>query len=529
MLTLPLEPTDDRANPIFKDTASCVQWLGQLQLTNLQLAHSKLLTQIIELNRYPMCGVERFSILELLRETVGYIQDDLAKKLIGKPLPLNENELMLFLSIVQLWQALVVGYQRVLQDYIAGDKQLAKHGALLCQRCLFYSGLKILEYLRTGYKFSPKLWRQLHALYSFAEQRKLHQTEVPDALSTHQMHSNCVNIYVKTLLASYTNPAQLTRWQLQQMDHWLSLWSNSVTVERRYTLSKNDAEPLAADLSDTQGLQRIERVQHNDTMRYLAMVPLSKLLRVHTILLQQGQTPLQLGLGDHFDSRACVELLTFLHQCWCEDKHKRSCVRRPVSLNAALCYKPKGIYAHLTGKPFIQRDRSSLARTETPAGALASTELVEMGYPLENWLMENESIMGARLHRADAIGGRINCKQLIALRPSNAQYFMLGATVWVRLTQNGKLEIGVRYLPGRPEPVRIRAHDINLASLEAPAFLLPAIPSLKTPSSLVIPRDWFQTKRLIEVSHADGKIFIAQLGFSVERGLDYERVSFTTM
>ena len=85
MLTLPLEPTDDRANPLFKDTASCEQWLGQLQLTNLQKAHSLLFDQVNELNRYPMRGIERLNTLELLRETVGYVQDDYAKKLISKP------------------------------------------------------------------------------------------------------------------------------------------------------------------------------------------------------------------------------------------------------------------------------------------------------------------------------------------------------------------------------------------------------------------------------------------------------------
>ncbi len=86
MLTLPLEPTDDRADPIFKDAAGCAKWLGQLQLTNLQLAHSLLYTQLGELNRYPMRGLERLNTLELLRETVGYVQDDYAKKLIAKPL-----------------------------------------------------------------------------------------------------------------------------------------------------------------------------------------------------------------------------------------------------------------------------------------------------------------------------------------------------------------------------------------------------------------------------------------------------------
>lgn len=524
MLTLPLEPTDDRADPIFKDTAGCEQWLGQLQLTNLQLAHSHLLTQLNEINRYPMRGLERMLILELLRETVGFVQEDFAKKLIDKPLPLNDGELIVFHAIVQLWQAMVVGYQRCLQACIAGDKQLAKHGALLCQRCLLYSGREILEHLSTGYEFSPALWHQLHELYAFAEQKGWHQIEVPDKLETRP--TNCVNSYVKTQLSCYTNPAQLSHWQLQQMDRWLSAWSNAVTVDRRYTITKNDAPPLAADLSGKQGLQRVEGLAHHGAMRYLAIVPLSKLLRVKTILLQQGQTPRQVGLGDHYDSHACLELLNFLHQCWCEDKHKRAVVRRQVALHAQLCYKLDGIYAHCTGKPFQQR--GSAPSTEMRDRA-PQQGLMGMGYPLENWLMINESIMGARLSRDDAFGGRFRCKQLIALRPSDAQFFILGAVSWATVAQNGKLEIGVRYLPGRPEPVRIHAPGINPGSSEtyAPAFLLPALPSLNTPASLIMPRDWFQASRVIEMLHPDGTVMTVRLGFSVERGLDYERVSFT--
>ncbi|MEQ1557063.1 MAG: hypothetical protein ABL915_09765, partial [Gallionella sp.] len=139
MLTLPLDPTDDRANPIFKDVASCTAWLAQFQLTNLQRAHGQLLTQINELNRYPMAGLERMNTLELLRETVGFIQEDMAKKLIALPLPLSESELQTFVAITQLWQAMVTGYQRCLQAFVAGDKKLAEQGALLCDRCLQYT------------------------------------------------------------------------------------------------------------------------------------------------------------------------------------------------------------------------------------------------------------------------------------------------------------------------------------------------------------------------------------------------------
>lgn len=501
MLTLPLEPTDDRANPLFKDAAGCAQWLSQLQLTNLQLAHSKLLTQINELNRYPMRGLERMSILELLRDAAGYVQDDLVKRLTAKPLPLNESELTVFLSVVQLWQAMVTGYQRCLQDYISGDKSLVIHGALLCQRCLFYSGMQIFEHLRAGYEFSPRLWCQLHELYAFAEQQGFHQTAVADLLSCQP--TSCVGSYIKTLLSCYANPAQMARWQVQQMDRWLSAWSDTLTLTRRHSLSRNDAQPLAVDLSGTQGLQRVTGLPHHDNLRYLAMVPLSKLLRVKTILLQQGKTPLQVGLGDQQDSQACLEFLTFLHSRWCENQ--RSCERRQVSLSAALSFSPEGIYAQLTGQPFQPLD------SKTPV------------QQPENWQMTNESIMGACLIRDDVNGGRIRCEQLIALRTT--QTFILGATAWAKAMINGKLQIGVRYLPGHPEAVTIRA--VNPSDKIAPAFLLPALPSIKTPASLIIPRDWFQAGRVVEVLHQNGEVLVVRMGFSVECGLDYQRVSFT--
>src|SRR5665811_2416257 len=91
-----------------------------------------------------------------------------------------------------------------------------------------------------------------------------------------------------------------------------------------------------------------DRVTHSNSMRYLAMVPLSKLLRVKTILLQQGKTPLQLELGDH-NRDDCIEFLTFLHQCWCENRNSRSDQRNPVSKHAQLCYKPENIHAQMSG------------------------------------------------------------------------------------------------------------------------------------------------------------------------------------
>jgi hypothetical protein len=525
MLTIPLAPTDDLANPLFKDAASCAQWLKQLQLTNLQLAHSLLLTQINELTRFPMRGLERLNTLEILRDTVHHVQNDYARKLLAKPLPLNETELVAFLSIIQLWHAIALGYQRCLQTWQAGDKQLVEHGALLCQRCLLYNGLVISEHLKTGYEFDAKFWRQLHELYSFAEKCQLQLKVVSDPLNNvplnGQLHrSSCHVIYVKTLLFCHARPAELTRSQVLLLDDWLTEWSHTIPVECSYTLSKGDAQPLALDMGSAQGLQPVALGSHNENKRYLAMVPLSKLLRVKTILLQQGRTPQQVALSGSSNARECIDLLTFLHQCWCEDSHTRFGARHPSSQRAQLCCKPDNIYAHLSGKPFRPPAQ--------PAGAnnMASGEA---GFALETWQLEDESILGAKLMRVDTQGKRLSHSQLLGLRIGEKEDFMLGTTTWVSVKRTGQLCIGIRYLPGTALAVTLLLSDKDEGTLDksAAGFLLQAVPALKSPPSLIIPRDWFRPERVLEILHLSGDKLQAKMGFSVERGTDYERVSFT--
>ena len=191
----------------------------------------------------------------------------------------------------------------------------------------------------------------------------------------------------------------------------------------------------------------------------------------------------------------------------------------------------------MSGKPFTQPKRNagvdSMARKqiETFGRVLRDThkaELIEMGYPLEAWNFENESIFGARLKREDTSGGRLNYNQLIALRPGDAETFMLGVTAWTNVTYAGQLQIGVRYLPGAAEPVSIRATGVNLtvSDKHAPAFFLQAVPALKIPATLVIPRDWFSSGRVVEILHHNAEKQNVKMVFSVEHGIDFERVSF---
>lgn len=536
MLTLPLEPTDDRAHPVFKDAASCAQWLGQLQLTNLHQAHGVLRAQLDELNRYPMRGLERLQTLELLRETVSSIQADYAKKLAGKRLPLNNDEFAVFIAIISLWQGLVTGYQRCLQAWMAGDAQLASHGALLSQRCILYCGKQIFEHLHAGYEFDGKLWRQLHALYAFCEEQNWLLSEVDDPLGAGHA-ATCNAAYVKILLLCHAHRADLPRHQLHWLDHWLTQWAPVVSVERRHTASKGDAPPLAVDLGSSLGLQLPQFAPPSEQLRYLGMVPLSKLIRVKTILLQQGQSPRQLELTDEESCAECAAFLAYLHHAWCEGHDNRMEQRRAESQQAQVCYGLDSCFSYISGKPFHQPGKDpamdTLSRKQIAAfGHILSDsklqDLADMGFVRENWRLEDENIRGVRMLREEDMGVRLGPTLLLAVRPANSGSFMAGSISWVKVALSGQLHAGVRYWPGLPEAIYMKATGVNLTVSEKyfAALLLPALPELKIPASLIAPRDWFKPGRVVEILHMDRKKRRLKMELSIERGLDYERIGF---
>jgi len=538
MLDLPLEPTDDLASPTFKDQASCAKWLHQLQLTNLHQAHGVLRAQLDEFNRFPMRGMERLQTLELLRETVQLVQREYAKKLISKKLPLSEDELTIFVSIIALWQSMVTGYQRCLQAQIAGDKQLSEHSALLTQRCLRYSGLQIFEHLRTGYEFDTKLWHQLHRLFAFAEQGGFHLQAVRDDLHSSAHTSSCQTVYAKMLLACHVHPFELTRGQLQLLDRWLAQWRDTLLIEKRYIISKEDAPPLAVDLESSQGLQAIQLTPASSSVRYLSMIELSKLLRVKSILLQQGQSPQHLELGNDCTAQDCTEFLIRLHQLCCETHPERQSERHVVAQSATLCFSIDGIYAHIAHKPFKAQKKElgtdSLSHKQIAAFGRVLSEtnrhdIVDLGFALENWQIENESISGAKVLREANHGERIGSYQIVAIQPSDANAFMLGKINWVSVTRSGHLRMGIQYLPGMAQAISIKAKGINAALSDKvlPALLLPSVPSLKSPSSLVLPRNFFVAEHQANITYHGGDIQTVKMGFSVEKGVDFERVSFT--
>ena len=258
-LMFSLEPTDDLAKPAFTDAASCAKWLSQLQLTNLTLAQGTLRAQLDELNRYPMRGKDRLHTLEAVRETVDTVQTEYAKRFLGKKLPLADEELTSLFAIFNLWQSMLNGYLRCLQAQESGDSSLDSDEALLSHRCLLYSGLQIMDFLRAGCEPDGKSWQRFHTIYAHIEERGLEKIPVVDKLNRSGRAISCLALYVKTLLLHRARLLGMRRNQWQIVDRWLEYWGDTFSVERQCSMTREDAPPLAVDLSGVRGLIPIQR------------------------------------------------------------------------------------------------------------------------------------------------------------------------------------------------------------------------------------------------------------------------------
>ena len=197
------------------------------------------------------------------------------------------------------------------------------------------------------------------------------------------------------------------------------------------------------------------------------------------------------------------------------------------------CYEIEAIYSQIAKKPFRAKHKGSgsadMARKQiaTFGRVLSDTgkhhDLAALGYAQETWITEDASILGARMLRQDTEGARLKAKQLVATQAAGAVCCTLGVISWINVTRSGQLHAGIRHLPGTPQAVAVKTPKSTASSA---ALLLPAMPELKIPASLIVPRHLFEAGGTLEITQAQGEKKNVKMGISVEQGIDYERISF---
>ncbi|HEX6828211.1 MAG TPA: hypothetical protein VF104_04445, partial [Burkholderiales bacterium] len=342
----------------------------------------------------------------------------------------------------------------------------------------------------------------------------------------------------RMLLTCQANPYEFTRRQLALLDRWLDRWTPLLSLSPAAPRSAEGGPPLEVNLSGAAGLRSKLSEGFSTSLRYLEISEISKEIRVKTVLLSQGQSPENLDLGTDCEGSECIELLGRLHRQWCEGTHSRLFERTPAHGTAEVCFGIPAIHYYVGGKPFRQprkggdltaREQREIAALGHRTSETARLSREQSGSLVrETWNVEDRSALGLRLMMRQKEGERLTANRLIATVPTDHNRYAMGVVRWVMVSRDGQLRAGVRTLPGDPVPAAIRPTGVSISSGEkfTPAMLLPAIPAVQIPASLILLNGWFSPKRVLELHTEAGGTEKVMLEYLIEHGLDYERVSF---
>lgn len=542
MLSLDEPSVTGPQRPIISDAKSCQNWLAALPLTQATAAHAEIQLQLDLLNHTSaLSGIERLRIQERLRESVAYVQSEMAKKYAGKPVPLDAAELAVWKKVIALWQGFTQAYQICLQNYQDNDQTLASFAPAILQRILRLTGQQMLEYLRIYQNIPEALWKQLHKAYATAEELGLEKIAVKDPLNRMIEGTRPESSYVQALLLDLADPYHLSAKQLDQVDRWLDKWAARVNVLKTPVVPANPDQKLptqVVDFSRPTGIQFGAPFETGATIRHLDITLLAATLVKRIKHLRKGGDPSELDVGEDCKQPACETLLYRLFQQWCEPQQHRAYERRAGGQKAQVSFTLAAIHFFCNGgKTYRQpgeRSHQELSWREVEDfqmfGRVSSQtqklQASQIGFAAENWQIQDESALGFRLAADGLHAARVALNQLIAVRHPQAKHFAIGQVRWMRFDANGDLNVGIHAFPGIPMAVGIRAPVLipTLQNKFIQAFLLPEIPTIKEPATLVLPHGWYGPNKQLEL-HIDDTLHV-RLTQVVERGADFERVAF---
>ena len=518
----------------FQDSASCMRWIAALPITNVQMAQQMVFEQVCALTSAELPALDRLKILEALKETVNFTQAEVAKRYLGKPLPLDQADALAWKNVVGLWHALGENYQRCLDAYRAGDLPISPFAALVTLRCLRAAGHAMFEHYQVYREPGAAAWRALHQLFAFAEEHGVSRMRVQDVFARQDADSSCAEAYLHVLLANLANPYALTVRQMAFLRRWLDKWSSLVTLSVQ-PLPAGAIPSIAVDFNGDAPALIAERVSPGTSVRFLDLEQIAKSLRQTINLLKQGQTPAQLGLGEDARQPGCESLIMLLYVQWCRCGTLRTEERLDAAEPVEVCFGITESHKLLGGEEKAPEPASFSSRDKWEMDNLGYSMRLSTSAKMpafkksENWQILNQSNSGfmCMLREPSALQ-RMNHNQLLGIRRStNAADSRLGTIQWIRVNEQNECQCGIRLFAGAPKAISVRPSNFNLPGNQGleQALLLPEVAMPATPLSVILPAGWFQAGRMIEIQSETKQV--AKLLNLIERGTDFDRCSIT--
>lgn len=512
--------------------------LAAINSTDIEPARAALRGILKDLERSSLQPGDYLDVLENMRSALDFVQHTAALNYASTAPALHDDNNELLLEIAATWASMSEHYGVLLQ-YTVSNGQMTDKRALLAQRQLQYSSLRLIEYFRAHRQLPVGAWRSVHG--QFADARALDVTgiRVADALNETWGAQSAEEAYISLLLIDAAGPYGRTPREFV----WLVRWAQRFAPYCRFlaTVPSDKKHLYAVDgLSDC-GAQTASRAGAETVALWLDTHKLAAHIHAIVSQLKKGAVPASLGLGDDCVLPACARLLVSLYRPWGLATAGRKLARAPQRGQLGVYHAPMAAAFFLQGKEFtppLDPNSSSFSSSQVLrifgefAEAVDSDEQImeralQLGHQEESWQILDQSLAGYRLSRAQG-QSRLAHRQLLGVRASSSSPVILGEVSWLQYKNAGAIEAGISLMPGPPQVVAVRLQDADYTGKGERyrlGFVIPAVEAMKIPASIILPAGWHESDRQIEVHHEDTP-WRARLEKLMARGVNFDRASF---
>lgn len=223
-LTVPTIPAD--AEALKTDPAKISAWIDALPLANVEEAATSMRDALVRMNRSPIDTQVRYQIMEQMRTKALGIDKAMKKQREKTAFQPSERNRQLAALHGGLLEEIAHAYKRILVDLLKqGDPGRVPQAMIVTAHRVIEALTHELLEAYVAYSPEPEhIWGEVHRIYRFASQAKIHLTPVPSGGGSGEKET-IDHVYRQMILLYLANPYHLMQGEIytlfNEIDHWI--------------------------------------------------------------------------------------------------------------------------------------------------------------------------------------------------------------------------------------------------------------------------------------------------------------------
>ncbi len=490
------------------DTDAINAWVAELPMANLFTSTTQLLELVGELCRLRTNYLSRLDLLESIRSTVYYMCARIERQNAAggtRWTPQLEQAQALQLKLAAGYESVVLAALP-----ISGEDKSAREAVVNgLHRAISDLSRVLLRSHRHYLTPDAGVWLQLNQLFHIARRCGLAEQKVRDPENHNQAQTSTTEAWLRPVLIALAKPNQLRAMELNQLFNALETWSNQAEVRPA------DAKDLfTIDLMQDRGPASTAQTRVNQVSLGLNTEVLAYELEAFL-----REIPSSVAVPEYVGAK----VLQHVASAWSTAQvrqHQRLPLDEPVEIGIGLRVA-SACLAH----------EIELARTSTRSEQRTSTRSVSAptavnGPTVHTTNARDTSPLGFNVKWPEGLPASAQIGELLSIREASSKLWRIGVLRWIGASKSGTAVTGVELLSPTAVPVSARVVRTKGGSTAfAKALLLPGVPVMQRPPSLITPRVPFQPMQKIQIQRGRTQSNI-HLGSCIGQTENYNQFSF---